>query len=104
MVPPCINDGFLPQSSPLGKGEIREGGRLRRFFSAARETSAGIGIQVTMKTIRSLAAGCATLLLAAVLLVQWGPLPAAAASATDEQIIAFLQKRFRLPSTRNITL
>ncbi len=58
-----------------------------------------------MKTIRSLAARCATtVLLAAVLLVQWGPLPAAAASASDEQIIAFLQKRFRLPSTRNIML
>jgi protein-disulfide isomerase len=57
-----------------------------------------------MKTIRSLAARCATLLLAAALAVQWGPLPAAAASASDEQIIAFLQKRFRLPSTRNIML
>jgi protein-disulfide isomerase len=57
-----------------------------------------------MKTIRSYAASCVTILLAAMLLVQSHPLPAAAASASDEQIIAFLQKRFRLPSTRNITL
>jgi protein-disulfide isomerase len=57
-----------------------------------------------MKTIRSYAASSVTILLAAMLLVQLRPLPAAAASASDEQIIAFLQKRFRLPSTRNITL
>ncbi len=74
-------------------------------FSAACETSANIGIQVTMKTIRSLAARCATMSCSRRCFWSNGAhLPAAAASATDEQIIAFLQKRFRLPSTRNIML
>src|SRR5262249_40576914 len=71
---------------------------------AAWKAAPHIGIQVTMKTIRSYAASCVTILLAAMLLVQLRPLPAAAASARDEPVIAFLQKRSRLPSTRNITL
>ena len=57
-----------------------------------------------MKTIRYLAATSAVLLLGAVMLILLVPIPAGAAGATDQQIIAFLQKKYRLPNIRNITL
>jgi protein-disulfide isomerase len=58
-----------------------------------------------MKTIRSIAATCAAIaLLAAVMLVARDSTSRAAGGVTDQQIIVFLQKHFRLPSDRNIQL
>jgi len=57
-----------------------------------------------MKTIRYFAATSAVLLLGAMMLMLPVPTPARAAGATDQQIIAFLQKKYRLPNIRNITL
>ena len=58
-----------------------------------------------MNKLRSIAATCATMLiLAALILTIWGPTKSAAAGYTDAQLIAYLQKRFRLPDARNITL
>ena len=61
--------------------------------------------QVLMNQLRSIATRCAAVLvLATAILMIWGPTPGAAAGYTDAQLIAFLQKRFRLPNARNITL
>ncbi|MGO9058997.1 MAG: DsbA family protein [Candidatus Binataceae bacterium] len=58
-----------------------------------------------MKQLRSIATTCAAVLvLSAAILIMWGPTPGAAAGYTDAQLIAYLQKRFRLPNARNITL
>lgn len=62
-------------------------------------------IQVLMNKLRSFAATCATVLvLSAILLITWGPTPGTAGGYTDAQLIAFLQKRFRLPNAQNISL
>ena len=61
--------------------------------------------QVIMNKLRSIAATCATVLILSVLILTiWGPTKSAAAGYTDAQLIAYLQKRFRLPDARNITL
>ncbi len=58
-----------------------------------------------MNKLRSIAATCTTMLILSVLILTiWGPAKSAAAGYTDAQLIAYLQKRFRLPDARNITL
>ncbi len=58
-----------------------------------------------MKKIRFAAAACAAaFVLGAFLFATRGQDLSAAAGYTDDQLIAFLQKHYRLPSTRNITL
>ncbi|HEY2108011.1 MAG TPA: thioredoxin domain-containing protein [Candidatus Binataceae bacterium] len=55
------------------------------------------------KVLRVAAACAALIVLCAVILAPRGPALSAAA-VTDDQLVAFLQKHYRLPSTRNITL
>jgi predicted DsbA family dithiol-disulfide isomerase len=58
-----------------------------------------------MKKIRVAAAACAAILaLCTAILILRGPALSAANNFTDQQLISFLQKRYRLPNTRNITL
>jgi predicted DsbA family dithiol-disulfide isomerase len=74
----------------------------------SEQRAAGVAIidtRVTMDKIVRVAAACAALIvLCAVILAPRGPALSAATGLTDDQLIAFLQKRYRLPSTRNITL
>jgi predicted DsbA family dithiol-disulfide isomerase len=68
-------------------------------------TGAIMDTQVIMNKLRSIAAKCATVLIfSALILTIWGPTRGVAAGYTDAQLIAFLQKRFRLPDASNITL
>jgi hypothetical protein len=61
--------------------------------------------RVTMNKILRLAAACAAVVvLCAIILAPRGPALSAATGVSDDQLIAFLQKHYRLPSTRNITL
>ncbi|HEV3113386.1 MAG TPA: thioredoxin domain-containing protein [Candidatus Binataceae bacterium] len=58
-----------------------------------------------MNKILRLAAACAAVVvLCAIILAPRGPALSAATGVSDDQLIAFLQKHYRLPSTRNITL
>jgi len=62
-------------------------------------------IRVTMNKIPRLAAACAVAVaLCASVLVLGGPALNAATRLTDNQLIAFLEKHYRLPANRNITL
>ena len=64
-----------------------------------------IDTRVTMdKILRVAAASAAMIVLCAIILAPRGPALSAATGLTDDQIIAFLQKHYRLPNTRNIML
>ncbi len=66
---------------------------------------AGVNPQLKMKnTLRAAALCAAAAVFCAAILTLRGSALSAASGATDDQIIAFLKKRFRLPNDRNITL
>jgi protein-disulfide isomerase len=72
---------------------------------ARAATGAIMDTQVTMNKLRSIAVTCATVLVfSALILTLWGPAQGVAGDYTDAQLIAYLQKRFRLPDSRNISL
>jgi protein-disulfide isomerase len=64
-----------------------------------------VDTRVTMSKVRRVAvAGAIATVLGAVILALVGPALSTAGGFTDQQLVAFLQKHYRLPSTRNITL
>ena len=90
-----------PLSEPrAASGAVINTRAMRKETGTSRNHPGMIG-----KGIPRAAGACAAaFVVCAVILMLWRPASSAAAAATDNQLIAFLQKHYRLPSTRNITL